>query len=257
MAKDSKQSNLANRLEQTLLQSALEDKQLVRTINSLLHRSVEYGRASRVLGEAPTEPDCQEYIQQVIRFYQKHHVFVTCLERRDQAGWIMMIPKIRSWANSYLRNHHIDDPLRTKCIEECVPNAVLAFLGGVYHYDTEFDAWFCVLVQNVCRKYIKEQMRSNRVLEKEAVSVDQVGFMLEQLADVKELDSRKIRELRADLLEATKQLSSEARQGLIISYYFSGLSFKQISKEMDKSMSAIYKLHFDALKELRGILEDN
>jgi RNA polymerase sigma factor (sigma-70 family) len=167
-----------------------------------------------------------------------------------------MIPKIRLWANGYLKNHDIGGPLRTKCVEECVPNAVLAFLSGVYHYDTEFDAWFCVLVQNVCRKHIKEQMRGSRVLEKEAVSVDQVGLMLERLADTNEMNSQRRRELRADLLDAAEKLSSEARQALIIGYYFSGFSFKQLSEKMNKSMTAVYKLHFDALKELREILGD-
>jgi RNA polymerase sigma factor (sigma-70 family) len=160
------------------------------------------------------------------------------------------------WANGYLKNRKIDGPLRTKIVEESVPNAVLAFLSGVYHYDTEFDAWFCVLVQNVCRKYIKEQTRANLRLENEAVSINEVDYLLEQIADHKELDSRELRALRAELLEAIEWLSSESRKELFVLYYFEGFSFKEIAEKMGKSLNAIYKLHFDALAELRNIFRN-
>jgi RNA polymerase sigma factor (sigma-70 family) len=254
MAEDSDQIDLVERLEKSLQQRDLENAQLIQTVNSLLHRSVEYGRATRALGENPEEQKCREYVDNVIVFYQKYHSTITCLERQDPEIWTATINKIRMWANGYLKNQHIDGSLRTKSVEECVPNAVLAYLSSVYHYDTEFDAWFCVLVQNVCRKYIKDQMRNGRMLEKEALSIDEVDYLLEKLADDRELDSRRLKELRSELLEATKRLSSEARQQLIILYYFSGFSFKEIAQTMGKSMNAIYKLHFDALNELRGNL---
>ncbi len=250
-------SNLIHNLENTLQQKEIKNEKLYQNINMLLHRSVEYGRASRVLGENPDSQACQEYVDNVISFYEKYFKTVNRLERQDRETWIATIAKIQMWANGYLKRRGIHDSLRAKSVEECVPNAVLAFLSSVYHYDTEFDAWFCVLVQNVCRKYIQEQTRSGRILEREAVSIDEIDYLLEKMADSNELDSQQQRELRAELLEAIKRLSSEARQQLIIDHYFSGYSFKEIAADMNKSMTAVYKLHFDALNDLRGNLGNN
>lgn len=257
MSKDSDQAIIAARLEKALLRSELENQQLLKNVRALLHRSLEYGRAGRVLGSNPTDLECQQYVDAVTGYYQQHQVIVTCLEKRDEEAWTKTINKIRMWANSYLSNQQIDGPLRIKIVEECVPNAVLTFLSSIYHYDTEFDAWFCVLVQNVCKKYIKDQMRPAAMLEKEALSVDHSELLLERLADGKALDANRQRELRAELLEAIKKLSSTARQDLIIHYYFLNFSFKEIGAKLNKSMSAIYKLHHDAIKELRSIMDDN
>ena len=128
MVEDANPSDLAERLEKTLQQSELENNQLVQTISALLRRSVEYGRAGRVLGNSPTEEKCQEYIDKVVAFYQKYHVVVTCLERRDQEAWINAVKKIHMWANGYLKKRDIHGPLRKKSLEECGQNAALAFL---------------------------------------------------------------------------------------------------------------------------------
>jgi DNA-directed RNA polymerase specialized sigma24 family protein len=57
-------------------------------------------------------------------------------------------------------------------------------------------------------------------------------------------------------LEAVEQLSSDARRELIIQLYFSDYSFKEIAEKLNKSLNATYKVHFDALNELRDILDE-
>lgn len=256
MDEDSSHSDLTARLEQALEQRTLKNSQLVQKIRSLLYRSVEYGRATRVLGEDPDSTACREYVNQVITNYQACHEVVARLERREPREWIITIKKINRWANGYMKQRHIHGPLRKECVEECVPNAVLAFFTGTYYYDTEFDAWLCVLVQNVCRKYIKEQRHPNHTAETDAVSYDKFEFLLEALADNNALDSQRFRELRSLLLEAVEKLSSKARQQLIILHYFEGFSFQEIAQKMERSLNAVYKLHFDALNELRDNLDD-
>lgn len=243
-------------LEKALEQSKIKNSQLNQKIQTLLHRSVEYDRATRVLGEDPNDKACHEYVAQVAANYLECHEVVNRLERKDPEEWNLAVKKIYRWANGFMKQWHIHGPLRKQAVEECVPNAVLAFLTSTYHYDTEFDAWFCVLVQNVCRKYIKEQRHPNQTAEAEALSYDRFEFLLEVLADNEAIDSQRARELRAILLEAVEKLSSEGRKEIIIRHYFEGYSFKEIAKIMDRSLNAVYKLHFDALKELRDLLND-
>lgn len=255
MADQPEYSNIAACLERTLLHSEIQNTQLLQTISSLLHRSLESGRAQRVLGEDPDDETCYEYVEKVINHYQQYHALVICLERGETEAWSDMTKKMAGWANKYFMKHNIHGPLRKKCVEEAVPNAVLAYLTGTYHYDTDFDAWCCVLVQNVCRKYIHDQLHPNRTPPKNMISYDKFESMLEALADNNEINSQRQRELRSVLLDAIEQLSSEARRELIVRYYFLGFSFKEIAEKRNSTMTATYKMHFDALKELKEILD--
>jgi RNA polymerase sigma factor (sigma-70 family) len=256
MADDSDLSDLAARLERVLQQINIQNARLSQTISALLHRSVEYGRAQKALGENPDDNVCREYVERVINYYQEHHALVTHLERGDAETWIETIKKIQRWANGYFIQRKMYGRLRKKCVEECVPNTVLAYLSSSYYYDTDFDAWFCVLVQNVCRNYIKDQRHPNHTAQAQALSYDKFEFLLEALADKNEIDSRKLSELRSVLLEAVEKLSSNARRELILLLYFSDYSFKEIADSMDKTLNATYKVHFDALNELRDILDE-
>jgi DNA-directed RNA polymerase specialized sigma24 family protein len=256
MTDDSDLSDLAARLERVFQQVNIQNARLSQTISTLLHRSVEYGRAQKALGENPDHTACREYIENVVNYYQEYNSLVTHLERGDTETWLEAIKKIQMWANGYFMGRNIYGRLRKKCVEECVPNAVMAYLSSSYYYDTDFDAWFCVLVQNVCRKYIKEQHHPNNTVQTQALSYDKFEFLLEALADKNEINSRKLSELRSILLEAVEQLSSNARRELIIQLYFSDYSFKEIAARMDKTLNAAYKVHFDALNELRDILDE-
>lgn len=251
MEEESDQSDLTACLEKALHRHTIENPKLNQTISSLIRRSVEYGRANRVLGENPHDDACREYVEKIITYQKKYHNLIACLDRGDLEVWTKTIKNIRKWANGYLIRQNIHGPLKKKIVEESVPNAVMAYLSGTYLYDTNFDAWFCVLVQNVCRKYIKEQLHPNHKNHNAAVSYDKYEFLLEALADNNEIASQRTRELRSDLLEAVEKLSSQARQELIILHYFEGYSFKEIAKKMERSLNAVYKLHFDALNELR------
>lgn len=249
-------NKLAAQLEKALDRRQLSDTHLRQRLLVILNRSVEYGRANRVLGDDPDDTACDEYVRQVIAYYKKYHSLVTCLEKGDPDAWALVVKKIQGWANGFLKRQGIHGDLRQKSVKECVTNAALAYLSGVYHYDSDFDPWLCVLVQNVCRKYIKEQRHPNQIQEEEAVSLDKFDFSAETLADKEAGNSQKLDDLRLRLLNAIEGLSSEARKELIILHYFSGYSFKEIALKMNKSLNAVYKLHFDALNDLRGNLDE-
>ncbi len=50
---------------------------------------------------------------------------------------------------------------------------------------------------------------------------------------------------------------SEARKQVVLLRYFESYTFQQIALKLDKSDNAIYKLHFDALNNLRKIWESS
>jgi RNA polymerase sigma factor (sigma-70 family) len=61
---------------------------------------------------------------------------------------------------------------------------------------------------------------------------------------------------RQFLLDAIAQLS-EKQKFVIWQLYFEGWSMPQIANHLQVKTNAIYKRHFDALKALRKILEEN
>lgn len=255
MQDDVPHNDLIDRLEQALDQRHLEDEQLHHKILVVLHRSVEYGRANRVLGDNPDNNACDEYVAQIITHYEKHHFLVTCLEKGETEAWALVMEKIQRWASGFLKRQGIHGNLRKSSVKECVTNAVLAYLSGVYHYDTDFDPWLCVLVQNVCLKYIKEQRHPNQIQQEEAISYEQSRFPIETLIDGGASHSQQLKDIRLMLLEAIEGLSSEARKELILLYYFHGYSFKEFASKTNRTLNAVYKLHFDAINELRENLD--
>ena len=74
-----------------------------------------------------------------------------------------------------------------------------------------------------------------------------------QLPDLTYKDAARVRELRQELVVALEQLSSAARRQLIVLHYFQGFTLPEIADKLGKTISATYKLHFDALAELRKI----
>jgi RNA polymerase sigma factor (sigma-70 family) len=254
MDNDLDDSDLAARLEKALNHRLPENTGQRRAIRTILNRSVEYGRAARVMGDDPDDDACGEYVDQVITCHEKFHKLLTCLEANDPEAWAILIRKIEYWATKYFKKHNIFGPLQAQCLNECVPNAVLAFLSSAYHYDSDFDAWFCVLVQNVCKRYIRDERRAAYAGPEKTLSLEEFTSLFEAPADNNEIDARRLLEMRQNLLEAVEKLSSEARKELIILHYFMDYSFKEIAGRMHRTLNATYKLHFDALNELRDNL---
>jgi RNA polymerase sigma factor (sigma-70 family) len=241
-------------LEDALKEREEENLQTVQRIRSLIHRGVEYGRTQKVLGNDPDKEACKEYVDDVFANYHLYHDLLVRLEQQEEEAWLMLYNKMRDWANAIFMGYKIDGPLRIDCVEDCVPNAVMVYLGSTYHYDSDFEAWLFVLLRNVCRKHIRNQVKSTSIPDKETVSMDGVTYLFEKLSDGKEGEAGRIKELGEELFAAVEELSSEARQQLILLRYIDEYTFVEIAEILDRSMSATYKLHFDSLNELRKIL---
>jgi RNA polymerase sigma-70 factor (ECF subfamily) len=122
-----------------------------------------------------------------------------------------------------------------------------AILNAHYPFDSGFDAWSCKLTKHFTYKYM--QHHASR-------AVDHVDFSQEIEEIESPFDLENTVENRQYVLQAMEQLTQNQRE-VIWYIYFEGWSQKQIADHFHVRIDAIYKRHFDALKQLRKILGDN
>lgn len=198
-----------------------------------------------------TEDSVYDYACRVVKYYKKCHPFVLKIERGHPAAWDMLLEKMSKWAFWFFRKKGLPDYLDfVQISNDCANDAGARLINIRFPYDVHFESWACRVVQNVCLNHIRQF----------ADKLDYADYD----SDLSEIDER-LHELgvqsgaesvdkRMDLIAAIDQLSSEDRKLFILLYYFEGKSFREISVILDRTMNALYKLHFDALENLRKIL---
>lgn len=203
------------------------------------------------------DKDCQveEYVWHVAALYEQWQPYLHRLQvLGDTAVWQPLYIKLQKWAyNHLLRKSFPGTPTTLyQHAVDCAGTAATKLLNATFPYDTAFDPWAHVLLQNVVAKHVEKEFRR---INKQVVEIDEIEGWGELFADPTALDAKKMIEYRLDLLSAIEQLTSEARKEIIIRHYFEGQSFKEIALSMHKSPNALYKLHFDTLQALRKILK--
>jgi RNA polymerase sigma factor (sigma-70 family) len=136
---------------------------------------------------------------------------------------------------------------------ECAAEAAMTLLKAHFPYDTEFDPWAHVIVQNACRKFIHKAHKKSVVPEEKKIELD------DELTDPHDLlleASILNKDLGQEISEALDELP-EARQTVIRYSYFHEMKPDEIAKKMGKTVGAIYSLRFNALNDLRKILSRN
>ncbi|MEM7118963.1 MAG: sigma factor-like helix-turn-helix DNA-binding protein [Chloroflexota bacterium] len=112
-----------------------------------------------------------------------------------------------------------------------------------------------MLLQNISRQYMNRQINPKSV--ETAVELDARDDWLNNILDPQGETEQQQFILRQDLNRALMQLSSDARRQFIQLYYFEHLTFPEIARRLDRKENALYKLHHDALKNLRKIFHEN
>jgi len=100
---------------------------------------------------------------------------------------------------------------------------------------------------------VDERWHPGAVFQDQMVSLDEYDGWLHNLANLSAEDETERLTLRHDLQRAVEELPTEARREFIHLYYFKQYSFDEVADRMDKNKNALYKLHFDALENLREI----
>ena len=233
---------------------------LATAVTPIIFTNLDKGRIQNLLERQDCSPT--DYVRSVADKYEQWREYVHAVQIEKRADvWQPLYKQLQKWAFSYLPRIGYpsyasrDDKLREA--QACAAEAAAVLLNAYFPYDVKFEPWACILLQNVTRKQMDRRIKPRLDAQKNEIELDAWDDWLHNLSDPTGDDAQHLVELRTDLLRAVAQLSSESRQQFILLYYFENKTFEQIAVLMDRSKNALYKLHSDALKNLRKIWREN
>lgn len=244
-------NDIHSHLEAALRTFAEErDMELARQIKPILLANLDRGRVHSFTEGDPLR--IRTYVRRVADGFSALHAHLRQLQtERDPEVWGPLYERMQTWAYNFLlrKNFAADDHTRELAVE-CAHEAALHLLHSHFPYDTDFDAWAHIIVQNACRKFIHRNMKKSVVPQEKQVELE------DDLTDPNNVlleAQTMLAELGAELESALAQLS-EARRSVIQMTYFDELEPAEIAQKLGKSVGAVYSLHFNALEDLRKIL---
>ena len=249
----SENTALAEAIQQAIQTIGIEKgDDWVRAITPIVLANLGSGRVQYFLDEQ-SHHQLDGYVLCVAEKYEQWHDYLNQIqEKRDSDVWDALYEKLQRWAFHQLSRKSFPHNGREKFHHavECATDASTRLLFARFPYDIDFGPWLSVLLQNVIRKHIEQEYVE---AARDSVSIDDGEEWQNISSALTATPSTNQIALRVDLLAAIDHLSSEARKQIIILHYLEGYSLPQIAHKLDKSDSAIYKLHFDALNNLRKI----
>lgn len=226
---------------------------LVDALSPILRINEQRNRLCRYLHLNPQET-IQTYVLQVAHYYEMDCYYLKQVQQQQNAEvWEPLMDKIRQWSYSFLGRWHLEEVTRMTYTFEIAQEAGLQITHAHYPYDCEFDAWACKLTHYVSSKYMQRHGSSPIIDEVDLAEVDERLQDRVQSTDANPELKFAIRQL---LVDAIEQLSNNQKV-VIWQFYFEGFPLPKIAEDLDINVNAIYKRHFDALKQLRKILEED
>lgn len=242
---------LHHQLEQALERLAeTRGDELARQIKPILLANLDRGRIHRFLDGK--SDGVQSYVLRVADIFSAQQTYLHQLQNeRNPEVWQPLYERMQTWAyNFFLRKNFAADDRTREIAIECAAEAAMQLLNSHFPYDTDFDPWAHILVQNTCRKFIHNSLKKSIVPQDKQVELeDELKDLSDPPLEVRML----MTELGAELESALAQLS-EARRNVIRMLYFDEMDLEEIAQKLGKSVGAVYSLHFNALGDLRKIL---
>lgn len=241
------------------LESALESvanqfaDEVVSCLRPVLQANLKNGRIATFTENSPAR--LQEYVLRVAAIYTRLHGYLEKIQtEKDDLVWEPLLKKLSVWAYNIFLSKNFD-PIYTR--EEIVPalanEAAIQLLRARFPYDTEFDPWAFMIVKGTCLKFMRSSMKKSIVPAHSIVELDESSESWVDDPTTRPDDVR--REIRASLLAAIDQLPPVRRE-IIIQKYFYELPSEKIAENTQRSVAAVYSLHFNAIENLRKILSD-
>lgn len=221
-------------------------------IRPIIYANLDRGRVQGFIEEDIDLVD--DYVQRVANKYEALNPVIYELQmKRSSKVWGPLFEKMLKWAYNFLKKHSFNEEMVTRdSAAECATEAAVIILNAYFPYDTELEPWVQVILQHACQKFIQKSKGPAKLEE----SLDGPDDKSDRLMDPTAQDKVSQQDLRSTLSEAMKELP-ESRREVIELVYFQGFSSEEIARKMKKSVGAIYNLHFNALRELRKILDRN
>jgi RNA polymerase sigma factor (sigma-70 family) len=222
------------------------DHELLQTVIPIIQANYRSGRAQRFSRALPEKEPLLAYGRRVVAYYQSEQPIVTqLLLEKNEPAWETFFITLQKWAYSFLRKRGFA-PSPTHRYEQaviCATQAATRLLELRFPYDVVFQAWACVVTQNTCRHHISQVRRTN-----DQAADPQVAA--ERWPDLQSLDEVLRTERGLDLRQALAALTPNRRQFIELHYY-EQKSFTEVAATLGTNVGALYKLHHDALEELR------
>jgi len=233
---------------------------VVTTIAPIIATNLSRGRVQRYLAKK-SGANPEDYVKRVVDHYERQREYVTAVQvTKSDEIWQPLYEQLQKWAYHYLRRrrfpHEGRSSERFEHAVTCATETAGVLIKAHFPYDINFDPWAAVVLQHVCQKHIKKFSNPSRYPEEGLVALDAWDEWLANIPDLDSLEGQHQAELRCDLLNAIEQMT-ETKKQFILLCYFDNKTFKEISVLLDKRVNALYKVHFDALIELRKILNGN
>ena len=226
---------------------------LARQIKPILLTNLDRGRVENFIQGDPGR--IREYVHCVADGFSALHPYLHELQKeQSHTAWEPLYKRMLTWAYNYLlRKGFAGDQNTLDLATGCAADAAIILLDAHFPYDTEFDPWAHIIVQNACRKFMYRNQKKSMVPEDKKVELeDELIDPDTPLPEISALQQQSGEELS----KAMDQLT-EARRAVVHAIYFDDLSPEQIARRLDKTIGAVYTLHFHALEDLRKILSAN
>lgn len=217
---------------------------------SIIYTNHERDRIIKFTNGDPAK--IQTYIQETFERFQQLSGYLRSIQvERDEALWEPLFEKMTKWAYRALLRHNFKPGSHTSDLaHECASEAAIKLLNSHFPYDTNFDSWAHVLTYFTCLKFFRQG--SKKTNPANAAPLDE-AINLPAESDGLTPEERASR--RIDLLDAISQLAP-SRQMVIRLTYFEGMDAEQAAEVMSRSRGAVYNLRYNALNELREILDN-
>jgi RNA polymerase sigma factor (sigma-70 family) len=216
----------------------------------ILRANVVEGRIKKFF-DSETEDTLADYVERVIFYYKANYRYVSRLQLEDIDAWRELLEKLGKWAYSFLKKKGV--PIQADLYQiatDCANEAGARLAKIQFPYDVNYDSWACRVTQYVCYSYIRRNTEKVKYVD---LDITEAAEWLQALSKP---DYTNRADKRMDLQSAIGCLNSEDRKRIIELYYFEGRSLSEIAEILERSMNATYKLHFDALENLRCIYQE-
>jgi len=217
-------------------------------IHPIILENYKNGRVNFFLENIP-DATPQDYVLHVVDNYARLSSYLQCVQiDRSPEVWKPLYEHLQKLSYNFLRRNSLYPGNATfQLAVDCAADAATAILKARFPYDTDFEPWAYNFVKFACLKCIeKAAKRSSNI--KEVLYQD--GGLDNFIGP--DLQSHRWG-IIIDVINAYLELTENRQQVLQLRYEY-GLSSKEIAIRLRKSISAVDKLHFDAIKQLRQIL---
>jgi RNA polymerase sigma factor (sigma-70 family) len=197
-----------------------------------------------------------DYLYCVAGYYEQLHDYLCQLQKEKQAElWLPLFEKLQRWANRYLLRKGFSGPqIRNLSLHiDCATEAAGRLLHATFPYDTAFDPWLAILLQRAVDRHLGQLFKQTHT-DHDPVTSEKLDEWWKNLPDLTTAAQQERVELLHDVLKAIDQLPSEAQKQVILLHDFRDVSYEQIAIQLKREINAVYKLHHDAIINLRKIL---